>query len=70
MRLLVILAPSEEAAVRTTKRLTGHAPTDMVLVDQATRRDVQSWLELLRKEFRTPPSARQSTRPSFLPRRK
>jgi hypothetical protein len=70
MRLLTILAPNLEAAVRTTKRLTGYAPTDLVLVDRASRRDIQDWLELLRREYRTKPSARQSSRPSFLPRRK
>jgi hypothetical protein len=69
-RLLVVLAPNLEAAVRTTKRLTGHAPTDLVLVDLADQRAVQDWLSMLRREYRTKPSERPSSRPSFLPRRK
>jgi len=60
MRLLTILAPDLEAAVRTTKRLTGYAPTDLVLVDRASRRDIQDWLELLRREFKPRPPARPS----------
>lgn len=70
MRLLTILAPSQKAAIKTCRRLTGSDPVDLVLVDPATRQDVQAWLELLRREFRTAPSERPSTRPSFLPRRK
>lgn len=60
MRLLAILAPSEEAAIKTCRRLTGHAPQDLVLVDPADQRAVIDWLELLRREFPPRPPARPS----------